>query len=133
MQQSPAHIEASAVRDMTKPVELTIDFEHVPRRHWFPGDPEVESQATYRLEMRLDGTHSAVLMNSSGGQLNGLPLIANEEPQNLLYPYTSKRKVTAFHEDVRLGVQTAVSGDLSNIVAKVDRVANPDHPNYPLY
>jgi len=52
----------------------------------------------------------------------------NYEPENFIYTYFSKRKVTAFDQVVNLEKTRAVSNNLQYLVAKVDRLANPDHP-----
>ena len=56
------------------------------------------------------------------------PQFAATEPINFIYPYFSKRKVTNFNEDVRLELEREINETLSNIVAKVDRLANKNHP-----
>jgi hypothetical protein len=51
------------------------------------------------------------------------------EPDNFIYTYLSKRKVTAFDQTVNWQKTIAVSSNLQNLVSKVARLANPDHPN----
>ncbi len=51
--------------------------------------------------------------------------VSSIEPNNVIYPYLSKRKVTSFNEDVRLQFSTAVTGDFHNLYAKIDRLSNP--------
>lgn len=56
------------------------------------------------------------------------PFIPNREPDNFIYTYFSKRKVTAFDQVVNLEKTRTVINNLGYLVAKVDRLANPDHP-----
>jgi hypothetical protein len=53
--------------------------------------------------------------------------IPNQEPNNFIYSYLSKRKVTGFDQQVNLEKTQAVQTDLRNIVSKVARLANPDY------
>jgi hypothetical protein len=54
--------------------------------------------------------------------------IPNQEPDNFIYPYLSKRKVASYGEDVRLHNTSAVTGNFSNLYAKIDRLSNPEMP-----
>jgi AAA15 family ATPase/GTPase len=47
------------------------------------------------------------------------------EPFNLIYPYLSKRKVNDFSLQINEQQTTRVSGSLSNLYAKIDRVITP--------
>jgi AAA15 family ATPase/GTPase len=49
-------------------------------------------------------------------------LIMDIEPENFIYPFLSKRKVTKYNEDVGKYYANKVSGDLSNLYAKVDSI-----------
>ncbi len=54
--------------------------------------------------------------------------IPNQEPYNFIYPYLSRRKVASYAEDVRLSNTSAVTGNFSNLYAKIDRLSNPEMP-----
>ncbi len=47
------------------------------------------------------------------------------EPDNLIYPYLSKRKVTDFDTDISATASKNVSGNLKYLYAKIDKVNNP--------
>src|SRR5262249_22185374 len=64
----------------------------------------------------------------ANGQITTGLFIPESEPHNFIYTYLSKRKVTMFDQVVNLDKTRAVSINLQNIVSKVDRLANPDHP-----
>ena len=55
------------------------------------------------------------------------------EPQNWVYPYLSKRKVSGYNQAVNIQVERDVGDTLIYLVAKVDRLANIHHPNHEEY
>ncbi|GAB3973701.1 hypothetical protein GCM10028806_28100 [Spirosoma terrae] len=59
---------------------------------------------------------------------------SNVEPTNIFYPYLSKRKVTTFKHDINAVNSNAVTGDLANIISKIDRLNDrsfePGHTAY---
>ncbi|QLE52936.1 ATP-binding protein (plasmid) [Nostoc sp. C057] len=55
-------------------------------------------------------------------------LISSEEPKNFIYPFLSKRKVMTFNEDIRYQFANSVSGNFSNLFAKVDRITTDGLP-----
>ncbi|MEA5358740.1 ATP-binding protein [Amycolatopsis sp., V23-08] len=59
--------------------------------------------------------------------------ISAGEPNNFLYTYFSKRKVVGFSPSVDINRARRVSGDLSNLVAKIDRLANPGYTRSQTY
>ncbi len=64
-------------------------------------------------------------------QLVGIP---NQEPENFIIPYQSKRKVGGYSEGITIGVINQVNGNLSNLYAKIDRISNPEfQPAYSEY
>lgn len=68
-------------------------------------------------------------------QTNNAPFkpISQNEPNNLIYPFLSKRKVNVYSEDVKLESLNTVSGNFTFINAKVDRLTNPDHKYHRVY
>jgi predicted ATPase len=63
-----------------------------------------------------------------------LDLILGSEPNNLIYTFTSKRKVTTLEDDVRSETVVAVPQNFSNLNAKIDRLSNPEFlPAHSLY
>lgn len=58
----------------------------------------------------------------------------NSEPYNYVIPYQSRRKVAAYSEGIALSEVIQVTGTLSNLYAKVDRINNPEYqPAYDEY
>lgn len=60
----------------------------------------------------------------------GYSSVPTQEPQNFIYPYLSKRKVTTFRQDVNIQWEREVLDTLENLVAKVDRLTNPYDPHH---
>ncbi|MBD2742342.1 AAA family ATPase [Coleofasciculus sp. FACHB-1120] len=54
--------------------------------------------------------------------------IPNQEPENFIYPYLSRRKVATYEEMVNLNSTSSVRGNFSNLYAKIDRLSNPEMP-----
>jgi AAA15 family ATPase/GTPase len=59
--------------------------------------------------------------------------IPNAEPSNFIYPYLSRRKVASYQELINLQNLHAVTGDFSNLYAKIDRLSNPEMPSHKEY
>lgn len=53
-------------------------------------------------------------------------LIPSIEPHNIVYPFTSKRKVYAYSDEINATSARNVNGNLSNLYAKVDRIMNSE-------
>ncbi len=119
------------LRQRTGSVTVRVSFEDVPYAHWYPGSLEVPPAALLMLDWAPPGGTASLSANELEARSVGL--IANTEPTNLIYPYVAKRKVQALSETVNASTQQQVSGDLRNLVAKIDRVSNPAHPNYQSY
>lgn len=65
------------------------------------------------------------------GNVGRLP---NKEPANYIIPYQSKRKVGGYNEEIDLNQLSQVTGTLSNLYAKIDRISNPEYqPAYDEY
>lgn len=60
--------------------------------------------------------------------------ISNREPNNFIYPFISKRKVTGLAENVTDSIVETVSPSFDNIYAKIDRLSNSEfRPAHDLY
>lgn len=111
---------------------LDVDLFSPDVRHW-PGQPMIHSQIVRLHVDYYPEVYNISLIAPDGGVEQRVNQIPNMEPHNYIYPYLAKRKVMDLSETVNLGLTTAVSGDLRNLVAKVDRLSNPQHPSYELY
>ncbi|BAZ41396.1 SMC domain protein [Calothrix sp. NIES-4101] len=54
--------------------------------------------------------------------------IPSQEPDNFIYPYLSKRKVSSFQEIINSSTAQSVTGNLVNLYAKIDRISNTNMP-----
>lgn len=94
--------------------EVKIFFSEVDA--YFPSDT---TGMAFKITNAVDKT-----LLQSGGTSSPAKLLAQREPHNFIYPYLSNRKVESFDETVTTDRTTAVSGDLRNLYAKVDRLSN---------
>ncbi|MBW4487573.1 MAG: AAA family ATPase [Trichocoleus desertorum ATA4-8-CV12] len=82
--------------------------------------------------IKLENSDVSLVGDQSGGGVQTTNAytygISNSEPKNFIYPYLSKRKVTAYGEQVNLDHINLVSGNFYNLYAKIDRLSNPDIP-----
>jgi hypothetical protein len=89
----------------------------------------VEAGALVLATVKIDPNSSPTNLATTMGQAStNYAFISDREPDNFIYTYLSKRKVTSFDQVVNLDKTRTVSNNLQYIVAKVDRLANPDHP-----
>lgn len=59
-----------------------------------------------------------------------MPNLQNTEPNNLIIPYLSKRKVQKYLEGITKLSTLNITGTLENIHGKTDRIYSPDLPQY---
>jgi energy-coupling factor transporter ATP-binding protein EcfA2 len=93
-----------------------------------PGsDPRCDNYFTQTNEGSIQGRQGDQVVTN----WQGFP---NSEPNNFVIPYQSKRKVGGYSENITLNDVSQVTGTLSNLYAKVDRIANPEfQPAYDEY
>jgi hypothetical protein len=89
----------------------------------------VEVGALVRASVQIaPNSQPTQLVTVMGRSQTNLQYISDHEPNNFIYTYLSKRKVTVFDEVVNRDRTNTVSNTLQYLVSKVDRLANPDHP-----
>ncbi|MFH1852975.1 MAG: AAA family ATPase [Candidatus Neomarinimicrobiota bacterium] len=89
----------------------------------YPPVMKLDSHSQYILKMLTGGNlqiNRGQLGNSSLGQ------IPPKEPENLIYPYLSKRKVASFNDAINDSVANSITGNFSNLFAKIDRLVTPE-------
>ena len=68
------------------------------------------------------------LVDIASGNNHGFGRISSIEPNNFIYPYLAKRKVTNYDRSVDLVKTTSVAPNLINLTSKIQRLANDSHP-----
>jgi len=102
-------------------------------RLWVNGDTTAYDLADTDFLSLETGTQAIVRYSNSNrtGQFNAL---LDREPSNYIVPYLSKRKVSGYSEGITLNDLGAVTGNLGNLYAKIDRISNsayqPAHDEY---
>lgn len=127
--QSPADLRAQDIRlgsDVLE-VEAFVAGEHLEKLAGAP-TPTLQMRLQWRPTLQVEFQSH----RSDGGVSHHQPF-SSIEPENLLYQYLSKRKVSAFEQIVTLGSTTAVAPDLRYLVSKVARLANPATPAHAEY
>jgi hypothetical protein len=66
-------------------------------------------------------------------QRNGELRLQNAEPYHFIVPFFSKRKTTNYGEDIREQNVVSISSEMTNLAAKLSRLANPQFPAYREY
>jgi len=69
-------------------------------------------------EMALDLPQGYVSINS----------FSDTEPNNFIYPYSSKRKVAQLTQQINRGLADSVTDSLTNLIPKLDRICSSEHP-----
>lgn len=62
---------------------------------------------------------------TSGGRFN-LETFPDIEPNNLIYPFLSKRKINNYSEIIDENSVNSVTGDFKNLYSKIDKLINPE-------
>lgn len=77
----------------------------------------------------FDNVNNAIINNISGQYID----IDATEPNNVIYPFTAKRKVSQYQETVNITTTNAVTGNLSNLYPKIARLCDRYEPGHELY
>jgi AAA ATPase domain len=114
-------------------VEMSVsDPITVPTWAFAHDSPRVNLTITLTSTDRRKGSLNPVLQVARGQHLE-FPRLPNEEPNHFIVPILSKRKTASYSEDIREEFVTSISSDMSNLAAKLSRIANPQHPGYEQY
>ena len=101
---------------------VTISLEEPEKRYFDGGN-----------KLRLDLNQRQLLIINPNGQPRGTNIVDAIEPDNFIYPYLSRRKVAGYAVDVGSEHADPVTGKLSNLNAKVDRLSSPAMPVHEEY
>lgn len=76
-----------------------------------------------KIEFRLNNNQS--LFVSISGDQTAFSRFSEREPDNLIYPYLSKRKTIEFADTINETNTNLVSGNFRNLYSKIDRLVTP--------
>jgi len=65
------------------------------------------------------------VFNESGTHTHNSQQIPETEPNNIIYPYLSKRKSVIFNDQINEQNTNSVSGNFTNLFSKIDRLVTP--------
>lgn len=75
-----------------------------------------------------DPVNNQRIAKSDNGNTQGVNVIPEVEPYNLIYPYLSKRKVANFSDTMNEQNANSVTGNFTNLFSKIDRLVTPEYP-----
>jgi len=112
---------------------VTAELENIGYTTHFAGRSHPNSpngRLVHTVSKPVNGslTDNFQLMGASGGIMHNFSAINNVEPNNFIYPYLAKRKVTSYDRNIDLAKTTSVTANLINLNSKVQMLANDSHP-----
>ena len=90
------------------------------------GDPNYFQEVYF--DIAGDQVRPYLRHRNSNQHNNNFRLFPNREPNNLIYPFLSKRKVTKFNQLINRENKETINEDFTNLNSKIDRFTNPDLP-----
>ena len=102
------------------------DYESVAQLSEITNHPDIYSNSIHLVLNQGNIYYQIPRKNdtNTSNALNYRP-IPSIEPNNIIYPYLSKRKVVAYSEEINSSASNNVTGNFQNLFAKVDRLSNP--------
>lgn len=134
--QSGVSFGASDVRIGCQSAKIEVALSGVRGvQEWAVGTERATCKVTTELVLRENGGVQASMSLDRDGTrtVGGNYRLRDVEPYNFIVPFLSRRKPTAFSEDVRQSTSLKVSLDMTNLAAKLSRVSNPAFPAYGRY
>src|SRR5260370_4018841 len=128
LQQNRFNLEDIRIGEMASSGYIRLeDVNHPHFQQFLQGNP---SPLVLQLFANRTNNNTFQLKVNDTQGFNPVPPV---QPQNFIYPYLSKRKVQGYTQEVNLQREREVGDNLVNLVAKVDALANVDHPNHEEY
>lgn len=121
-------LDGSAVRYGFDKGIIVIQIEKAEPRFWHHQFPVVDG--SIQMQLADNGPLAAFVLALDAHGKIGVGEMLPTEPNNFVYPYYSGRKVAEFSEEVNQGAARAVTGNLSNLPARVDDLLDSEHPNH---
>lgn len=130
-------LKPSDLRTGTDQGEIIIELDDLDTGYSLPhGRESFPPQGNYVPKVYIRRAKSEgnnpwrVEMPQTTGSWSAFNQIPTSEPNNFIYPYLSKRKVVEFTQNINRNLAVQVPENLANLVAKIDRISDP---NYELY
>ena len=104
--------------------DITIGAESCSIKLHFEGShsPQITNEVLYnRIEFDLIGKRHLRGLHST----HTLEYMPTTEPNNLIYPYLSKRKSVSFDDTINESNANSVSGNFTHLYSKIDRLITP--------
>ncbi|MTJ15281.1 ATP-binding protein [Anabaena sp. UHCC 0187] len=124
-------LQANDIRKNEYAGTVKIKFKDCDSKHFHPN---LWNTIGINYDSVIINIYSTIALHICGetfghyGMQNSNSIIFNEEPNNFIYPFLSKRKVETFNEDVRQQATNSVLGNFYNLTAKVDRISTDNFP-----
>ena len=118
--QSERSPDISPKVDMSRE-SVEIDFETYP----------IDSNSVWVKKDRQKSVGALDIVNNSVRNMTKYSLrISNVMPKNFIQPYLSRRKVSSYSEKINSSAINTVTGDFSNLYAKIDYLSNSQAPKH---
>lgn len=134
--QNGGRLDARDVRIGTNSCQIDISMEDVVNvPEWRVGAGSVSLAHAIHITSQ-DRKSSSMHWNTTvyGDQSRGgSSEIPNIDPSHFVVPYFSNRKVAGYSEDVREQSATTINSSMSNLSARLSRIANPHFPDFQEY
>lgn len=88
--------------------------------------PQINESIHDRLVFKLEN-NKKVLGLPDGRDHSAFNLIPEYEPDNLIYPYLSKRKTVGYADVINESNANSVLGNFANLYSKIDRLVTPQY------
>jgi hypothetical protein len=126
------------VRVGSNDAQIDIELSDMATAEKAWGIPNLPERCTYSFKLissdRRGGSTDCKILSRDGDVLReGDFRLPNEEPNHFIVPILSKRKVVSYIEDTREKNVMSISSDMSNLAAKLIRLANPYFPAFEQY
>ncbi|WP_322756121.1 ATP-dependent nuclease, partial [Frankia sp. Cas3] len=120
-------ISPSDIRYGASEMQISYQFERIVPRNWGLSAAQAETGVVTVAVNRESGKQPPHLQLSNGASFNARDISAME-PQNFIYPFLAKRKVTAFEEGITSQQTYEIRPNLSNLAARVELLMDVNHP-----
>jgi predicted ATPase len=123
-------ISSSDARTKENQIKISMTFSGWPR-----DEKGIEQNGFTNIDMifNKNATSTKNLTNPFTNSISDFTKSPDREPDNLIYPFLAKRKTNIFDQAINSNAAKSVRGDLYNLVAKIDRLADSGHSKHNIY